>query len=441
MGLELSDLGPLRAERCDAAAPTGGLFAALRKADRPAVLDSSAGGRFTVVAVSPLARIEWRFGDNDPRAVLRDALAATRCSDSGPTPYGPGWIGCFGYGLRQAFERVPQRHLDETGIADIELSYYPAVAVHDNLDEGWWLLWREGAGNQRQALRSLLSARGAEVGPIETKSLKPRIDRSAYLAAVRRAVEYIYAGDIFQVNYAHEFSAPFTGEAVALYRALRDANPAPYCAYLDLGDGRAVLSTSPELFVQQRGRAVVTRPIKGTRPRGATPAEDKRLIAELQASEKDAAELAMIVDLERNDLGRVCEPGTVRVDAACEIESFASVHHRVATVTGQLEEGFDRVDVLAATFPGGSITGAPKVRAMQIIDELEESRRGPYTGSIGILTDEGSMEFNIAIRTAVLGGGFVRVHVGGGIVADSDPEAEYEETLAKGRAIFSALQG
>jgi para-aminobenzoate synthetase component 1 len=267
------------------------------------------------------------------------------------------------------------------------------------------------------------------------------VPRETYLAAARRAVEYIHAGDVFQVNYAHEFRAAYRGDPLSLYLALREANPAPYGAYLDLGRGNAVLSTSPELFLRVRGREVTTRPIKGTRPRGADPAADARLREELRASPKDQAELAMIVDLERNDLGRVCEPGTVEVVSDAEIESYATVHHRVAEVRGELEEGFDRVDLLAATFPGGSITGAPKVRAMEIIDELEAGRRGPYTGAIGLLSDDGNMDLNIAIRTAVLARGEVRVHVGGGIVADSVPEAEYEETLAKGRAIFDALGG
>jgi para-aminobenzoate synthetase component 1 len=258
---------------------------------------------------------------------------------------------------------------------------------------------------------------------------------------VRRAVDYIHAGDVFQVNCAHEFRAQWRGDPLALYLAMRAHNPAPFGAYLDLGRGRAICSTSPELFLRLRGREAVTRPIKGTRPRGDTEAEDRRLAAELRTSEKDGAELAMIIDLERNDLGRVCEPGTVVVRDAGAIESYAAVHHRVAEVAGVLEAGCDRVDLLAATFPGGSITGAPKVRAMQIIDELEAGRRGPYTGSIGLLADDGSMDLNIAIRTPVLADGEVRIWVGGGIVADSDPDAEYAETLAKGRAMFRALEG
>jgi len=453
MRLDLPELGPLHAERCSYPPPGPRLVNALRATSHAALLDSAAGGRYTVLGVSPMARIRWTPGhgevllpggararEDSPMALLHAALTTTVVHRSNPLPYGPGWIGLFGYGLRVAFEDVPDRHADETGIADIDMAYYPAVAVYDAEDECWWIVWREGSEDKARTIRALLATHGSDpIGGV-TRVPEARITRDEYLRAVERAVEYVHAGDIFQVNYAHEFSAPCEGDALALYARLRESNPAPYGAYLDLGQGRAVLSTSPELFLGVTGREMITRPIKGTRPRGATPEEDERLAAELGASEKDAAELAMIVDLERNDLGRVAEPGSVVVREAAAIESYAAVHHRVATVTGRLEEGSDRIDLLRAAFPGGSITGAPKVRAMEIVDELEASRRGPYTGSIGILTDEGGMELNIAIRTAVVSGGVVRVHVGGGIVADSDPAAEYEETLDKGRALFAALQ-
>ncbi|MHC4953374.1 MAG: aminodeoxychorismate synthase component I [Planctomycetota bacterium] len=459
MRLELPDLGPLRAERCDFPPPSARLVSALRGTAHAALLDSACGGRYTVLGVSPLARITWRPGrgevllpggararEDSPTDLLRAALSTTALHRVEALPLGPGWIGCLGYGLRVAFEDVPERHPDETGIADLDLAYYPAVAVfdghagHDGHDAAWWILWRDAAGDAARTLRAVLSTTApAPEGGVD-RAPEPRIARAEYLAAVERAVEYVHAGDIFQVNYAHEFSAPCHGDPLALYTALRASNPAPYGAYLELGAGQAILSTSPELFLSMHGRDVTTRPIKGTRPRGKDDADDARLARELMGSEKDEAELAMIVDLERNDLGRVSEPGSVVVRSAAEIESYAAVHHRVAAVTGRLEEGYDRVDLLAASFPGGSITGAPKVRAMEIIDELEAGRRGPYTGSIGILTDEGNMELNIAIRTAVVSRGLVRVHVGGGIVADSEPVAEYEETLAKGHALFAALQ-
>ncbi len=455
MRLDLPALGRTRAERETLPPPSSAMLARLASARRVAILDGAETARFTVVAAMPLARLAWRPEHGEIRvpggaralepdvsALLRAALSATATgpeASSRHLPYGPGWIGLLGYGLRTAFERVPARHADDAGLFDIDLSYYPAVAVHDAEDAAWWFLWREGAEDAVRSLRACL--RGSGTPPLNDRlaaPLRPCIPREDYLTAVGRAIEYIHAGDVFQVNYAHEFRAPFAGHPLALYLKLRAANPAPYCAYLDLGPGAAVLSTSPELFLSQRGRKVLTRPIKGTRPRGRTAAEDAALIGELETSEKDGAELAMIVDLERNDLGRVCEPGSIAVPCFA-VESYASVHHRAADVIGRLETGRDRVDLLAASFPGGSITGAPKVRAMQIIDELEAGRRGPYTGSIGILTDDGNMELNIAIRTPWLARGEVRVHVGGGIVADSIPEAEYEETLAKGRAIFEAL--
>ena len=454
MHLALPELGPIRVRRASLPPPDAKLIAGLGGLSHLAVLDSAALGRYTLVAASPLARLVWRPGrgevlvpggararEDDLRALLSDALVATTAPRPAPLPLGPGWIGFFGYGLRVAFEDVPERHPDETGIADVDLSYYPATAVHDAREATWWIVWREGAENAARTLSACLN-RAVSAPPecVVSGAPQPCTAPDAYLDAVRRAVEYIHAGDVFQVNYAHEFRAPFAGDPLALYLSLRRKNPAPYSAFLDLGRGQALLSTSPELFLRLRGRDVETRPIKGTRPRGATVEQDERLKEMLRRSEKDAAELAMIVDLERNDLSRVCRPGSVKVVEECAIESYATVHHRVAEVKGTLEEGTNRVDLLAATFPGGSISGAPKVRAMEIIDELEAGRRGPYTGSIGILTDDGNMDLNIAIRTTVLADGLARVHVGGGIVADSDPGAEYEETLDKGRAIFEALQ-
>jgi para-aminobenzoate synthetase component 1 len=451
MRLELPDLGRLRAKRVDLPPPDSSLLARLQGLHRVTLLDSSAGGRFTLVAASPLARLTWtpaggevslpggvRARQPDFTPLLREALQLTAAPGDAPLPVGPGWIGLLGYGLRVAFESVPERCDDPTGIADADLAYYPAVAVFDHRDSAWWFLFREHCADHVRPLHACLR-RAAARPEFSVGAMEPRIERSQYLAAVARAVEYVHAGDVFQVNYAHEFRAPFAGSPLGLYLALRDSNPAPFCAYLDLGGDTAVLSTSPELFLRVRGDSVVTRPIKGTRPRGADAGADAALRAELERSEKDAAELAMIVDLSRNDLGRVCTPGSVEVTRGSFIESYASVHHRVAEVVGELERGCDRAELLAASFPGGSITGAPKIRAMEIIDELETARRGPYTGSIGILADDGSMDLNIAIRTPVVARGLLRLHVGGGVVADSVPDDEHAETLAKGRAILEAL--
>jgi para-aminobenzoate synthetase component 1 len=264
-------------------------------------------------------------------------------------------------------------------------------------------------------------------------------DRESYLNTVRRVLEYIAAGDVFQVNLSQRFSSRGKLQPLDVYLRLRNHSPAPFSAFLRSRD-LAVISASPEWFYQTRGDRIVTRPIKGTRPRGPSPQEDARLAAELAASAKDRAELTMIVDLERNDLGRVCRYGSVVVKDALQVESFAQVHHLVATVEGLLRPDVGPVDIVQAMFPGGSITGAPKIRAMEIIDELEPNRRSLYTGAIGYLSRGGSSAFNIAIRTIVIEGGLASYQVGGGIVADSDPESEYEETLAKGRALRAVLE-
>ena len=257
---------------------------------------------------------------------------------------------------------------------------------------------------------------------------------------MRRAIEYIAAGDVFQVNIAQRLTARGLVEPLDLFLRLSQASPAPYAAFLSWRD-LAVISSSPELFYQTRGDRVATRPIKGTRPRGSDQDEDRRLAAELAGSAKDRAELTMIVDLERNDLGRVCRFGSVKVVDPLVVESFAQVHHLVATVEGQLRPGIGPVDVIRAVFPGGSITGATKIRAMEIIDELEPNRRGLYAGAIGYLSRGGKSAFNIAIRTMIAEGDRVSYQVGGGIVADSDPLMEYRETLHKGRALHAVLQG
>jgi anthranilate/para-aminobenzoate synthase component I len=273
--------------------------------------------------------------------------------------------------------------------------------------------------------------------PIEPRRsdvpLHSNFTRRAYEAAVARAIEYIRAGDIFQVNLSQRFTAGLNVSPQFVYDRLRDAAPAQYGACLNYGDF-ALVSNSPELFlhVTSDGR-VTTRPIKGTRPRAPG------MEAELRDSLKDQAELNMIVDLERNDLGRVCEIGSVRVTEPRAIEAHPTVYHGVATIEGHLRDDVTFADLLRATFPGGSVTGAPKIRAMQIIDELETCARGPYCGAIGYLAADGSMKFNVAIRTMIAKDGLVHIPVGGGIVADSDPRAEYEETLVKAKAMFDAL--
>ncbi|MCG3132306.1 MAG: Isochorismate synthase MenF [Phycisphaerae bacterium] len=276
--------------------------------------------------------------------------------------------------------------------------------------------------------------------PGSTAPVRSSLDRPAYDARVRRILDYIAAGDAYQVNLTRRFESVTHLSADLLYLRLRACNPAPYSAFLPRS-GYAILSASPELFLDVHDRRVVTRPIKGTRPRGRDPTEDAALRAELGTSEKDRAELNMIVDLLRNDLGRVCDYGSIRVTSAGDIETHPTVHHRVATVEGRLREDVDVGDLLAATMPGGSVTGVPKIRAMQIIDELEPCPRGVYCGAVGFLGLDGRASFNLAIRTMIHYGDNVHVHAGGGIVAESDAQAEYEETLAKAAGLLSALGG
>jgi para-aminobenzoate synthetase component 1 len=269
--------------------------------------------------------------------------------------------------------------------------------------------------------------------------LTSNFDRAGYLAAVRRAIDYVHAGDCFQANIAQRLLCPAVLSPLELYRRLRARNAAPFAGLFDAG-GAVVASASPERFLRVAGGEVETRPIKGTRPRGRTPEEDRARAAELLASAKDRAENVMIVDLMRNDLGRVCRYGTVRVPALCRLESYRYVHHLVSEVRGRLRAGLGPVDLLRAAFPGGSVTGAPKVRAMEIIAELEPAARGPYCGALGYVGFDGTMDTNILIRTFTVARGWVQFPVGGGIVADSDPQREYEETLHKAEGLLRALR-
>jgi aminodeoxychorismate synthase component I len=281
-------------------------------------------------------------------------------------------------------------------------------------------------------------------GPIPIK-FHPEMERADYLSMVERAQEYIAAGDIYQVCLAHRFRAEFSGDPWPLYLALRRASPAPHAAYLSLG-GETILSSSPECFLKMSGRHILTRPIKGTRPRMESPAEDERQALELTTSPKEIAELVMITDLERNDLGHVCEFGSVTASQLLHLERYAQVFHLVSTVEGTLREEISQVEALATCFPGGSISGAPKKRALEIIRELESAPRGLFTGAIGYFGYNGESQFNIAIRTVAIhrdesGRGLAEFHVGAGITADSHPEREWEETLHKAAGILQAARG
>jgi para-aminobenzoate synthetase component 1 len=446
-------------------------FDAVRDLPWPVLLDSARAdsrlGRWSYVAADPFLTLTGKEGrltlgersfTGDPFAVLQRVLTHHRLDHdpSLPVPFQTGAIGWLGYDLCHHLEHLPRPALDDLAFPDLMLGFYDAVLAFDQLERRVWVMssgWPEAAPlaamNRRRARADALTARldGAQVPATPAAltrdvAIGANFTRPAYEAAVRRVIDYILAGDIFQANLSQRFLAelPAGETAFDLYLRLRARNPAPFAAFLDFGEVR-VASASPERFLELQGGRVETRPIKGTRPRGATPEEDEQLGAELLASEKDRAENVMIVDLLRNDLSRVCRDHTVRTPAICALESFATVHHLVSTVTAELKAGMDAVDLLRATFPGGSITGAPKIRAMEIIAELEPNARGPYCGSIGWLGFDGWMDTSITIRTFALRGRRVAFQAGGGIVADSEPAAEYEETLAKARALLEALRG
>ena len=371
-------------------------------------------------------------------------------------PFQGGIAGLFGYGLGRAIERLPEPEFDEFAVPDLAVGIYDWVV---SFDHGSGRAWIVAHGDDAEvAVRTVMEALEAPTIMLNSPkskrmairtasrplpnhpSLLSNFTRDEYESAVSRTIEYIRAGDVFQVNLSQRLLTPLGEHPLDLYGRLRACNPAPFGGYFDLGDF-AIASASPERFLALSADGqVLTRPIKGTRRRGFNPAEDFALRDDLQASEKDMAENLMIVDLLRNDLGRVCEYGSVRVERLFEPESYATVHHLVSEVRGQLRNGIGPIELLRATFPGGSVTGAPKIRAMEIIAELERVARGPYCGSLGWIGFDGEMDTSILIRTMTCGRGWVQFPVGGGIVADSDPAREYEETLYKAEGMLRALK-
>jgi para-aminobenzoate synthetase component 1 len=381
-------------------------------------------------------------------------------------PFQGGAAGYVGYDWGMMLERVPRPRYDDLAVPDLLLGLYDWVIAWDHAAGRAWVIStgipERGASAARRAASRLAFVKdrlaGPGVGGLPARQkdaarssaapsypvpgipgVRSNFTREGYVEAVGRVIDYVFAGDIFQANLSQRLEAPLVGTPLELYRRLRHRNPAPFSAYLDFGD-LVVASSSPERFLQvQPGGRVETRPIKGTRPRGLSPEHDAALARALVESDKDRAENVMIVDLLRNDLSRVCRPGTVRVPELFALEHYATVHHLVSTVVGELAPEHDAVDLLRAAFPGGSITGAPKVRAMQIIAELEPTQRAAYCGSIGYLSLSGALDTSIVIRTCLVLGRDVYFQVGGGIVADSDPEQEYRETLDKAGGLIAAL--
>lgn len=441
---------------------------ASRFADKPGTVLLMSGGelecaRYHILAVNPWMTIKARGRDalietlhrtlrieTDPFDLLRNILKTYgECLTERPEPIGAGLFGYLAYDLKDAIETLPRTSIDDLELPHLCLYAPSAILVLDRRTETTRLFIpvREIQGQSqldadRRAFFDALSADPPAEGSFacDAEGFRSPFSRSGYMNAIEAIKEYIASGHIYQVNLSQRFETRFSGRPFALFRALFTAAPAPFYAYIHAGDHH-IVSTSPERFLLRRGTTVETRPIKGTRPRGKTPQEDEALRRELSTSLKDDAELSMIVDLMRNDLGKVCKAGSVVVSEHKRLERYPNVFHLVSIVTGELEHDADAVDLLRATFPGGSITGCPKIRAMEIIDELEPCRRHVYTGSIGYIGFHDTMDLSIAIRTITIVGHRMVFSVGGGVVFDSDPAAEYEETLHKGSSIMGIFTG
>ncbi len=446
-------------------------------------MDPERLGRYSFVGTAPFALFRskgtqvkiWHKTQGETRLtgspfkILKDFLNSYQLVTTLPQeipPFCGGAVGYFGYELGEVIEELPGKSMDDLMLPDCLLGFYDKIFAFDHLLNRAYLFTlgissKEGEAKARaeENMKEFSSEicfiqeqveKGENYSPAVgrikqektdnylTSKLRSNFTRERYCSTVEQVKEYIAAGDIYQANLSQRFETDLEITPFELYCRLRTINPAPFAAFLNFGEV-SVASASPERFLLLSDKVVETRPIKGTRPRSSDPEKDRQYREELLNSEKDRAELVMIVDLERNDLGRVCLPGTVKVPELITLEAYATVYHLVSTVTGVLPEDKDITDLLYASFPGGSITGAPKIRAMEIIDELEGLKRNVYTGSIGYISMDGKADLNIVIRTFVIKNNRVYFQVGGGIVADSEPEKEYQETLDKAKALMQSL--
>lgn len=415
-------------------------------------------GRFDIIAAEPTITLvtrgnlteireagHIRLSPEDPFDLIKQALGKTVDKPSA-LPFCGGAIGYFAYDLARRLEKLPDIAADEENVPDMAVGIYDWAVVVDHLERRSYLVsqGRDPATlarlpHLRHAFSQIQTIGWRRSGFVVESEVESNLSRGAYGQAFRRIQDYIREGDCYQVNLAQRFSAWCGGDPWNAYEILRGINPAPFGAFLNYPQAQ-ILSSSPERFLKVTGDQVETKPIKGTRPRSPDPAEDARNARELGASLKDRAENLMIVDLLRNDIGKNCAPGSVNVPKLFAIESYATVHHLVSTVRGKLAPGHHALDLLKGCFPGGSITGAPKIRAMEIIEELEPHRRGVYCGSIGYIGFDGEMDSNIAIRTLVHSDRRIRFWAGGGIVADSDLDLEYQECYHKAAAMLTLLE-
>ena len=473
MKVKPSAFPPLIEELVPAREPEG-VFLRMCRLPHCLFLDSAlrepALGRYSFVAADPFDFLQLppqRTDGLDKLARRMNGLQAETAA--GLPPFQGGAAGLFGYDLGQSLEVLPRPAVDEFQVPALAVGFYDVVVAFDHLENRTWIIsqglpqldparrrrrarqrldqlraWladtRTSPPQRRSRLPAVTPGQLATQYPVgRTDGLTSNFSPAGYLRAVQRVIEYVFAGDVFQVNLAQRLLWPASDDSVDLYLRLRERNPAPFAGYFDLGDFQ-IVSASPERFLRLSDQQVETRPIKGTRQRTDTAEFDRAAEAELRQSEKDRAENVMIVDLLRNDLSRVCRPESVRVSQLCEVETYQYVLHLVSAVCGRLRRGCSPIDLIRAAFPGGSITGAPKVRAMEIIAELEPTARGAYCGSLGYLGFDGSLDLSILIRTITAGRGWWQAPVGGGIVAQSVPQQEYEETWHKAEGLLRALK-
>ena len=418
-------------------------------AAKPWLRLSGSGRNMTITAANQTIDVQA-----DPFDTLRSIINALRpdALDVAPSaltqPIVAGLFGYLAYDLKDALERLPRTSIDDLQLPHIYFFAPSIIVVHDKATDSSRLCipqrlfsGQSNLDDDQKIFRQTMAAKppAKEVFGGVADEFKSNFNKLSYINAVEKIKEYIAAGHVYQVNLSQRFEMGFEGDPFSLFKTLYNNNPAPFFVYINAGNHQ-IVSTSPERFLLQSGDRIETRPIKGTRPRGKTPAEDRKLGRELKLSKKDDAELSMIVDLLRNDIGKVCKAGSVRVAEHKRLEAYQNVYHLVSIVEGILDRGRDSVDLLKATFPGGSITGCPKIRSMEIIDELEPYRRHIYTGSIGYISFHDTMDLSIAIRTATIYNGKIIFSVGGGIVFDSEPTDEYEETIHKGRTLMEVFK-
>ena len=432
------------------------IYTIFRNEDNSFILDSAMDpkklGRYSFIGFNPFKIIKYKNTKENPLDNLRNELNKYKVENNTHLPFIGGAVGYLSYDLGNYIEHLPRTAKDDTNVYDLYFGLYNLVIVVDHLENKTYIATPNLNIEKEEKLIIDIEnkIKKAEINGIEEicyeeKKVEPiklnsNFTKANFENSVRKVQDYIRQGDIYQANLTQRFNGKTTLSSYELYRDLRKVSPAPFGALLNFEHSK-ILSNSPERFIKCIDNKVETRPIKGTRPRGKTIEEDLRLQEELRNSEKDRAELLMIVDLERNDIGRVSKIGSVKVPELFVIEPYANVNHLVATVEGRLKDNLDCIDVIKATFPGGSITGAPKIRAMEIIDELEPTQRNVYTGSIGYIGFNGDMDLNIAIRTIIKQGENVYFQVGGGMTWDSNPEDEYQETLDKAKSIMKALRG